>query len=80
MKQNVTFKLQDSWKFAEEEFLAITAEEWKSRCEHVIKIESDYLANEIKVDVRTEELVIALNADSSDDDLDWSENEDNYSE
>jgi hypothetical protein len=63
--RNTNFKINDTWKLAEEEFALITADQWKKRCRHVIDIEKAYMDNKQIVDVRTEELIINLTEDSS---------------
>ncbi|GJQ70770.1 hypothetical protein Trydic_g698 [Trypoxylus dichotomus] len=66
-KQNSTFKLNDTSKLAEEEFVTVTSEDWKPRCNHVITIENKYMEQEILTDVVTEELIMNPNADDSSD-------------
>jgi hypothetical protein len=56
--------LKDSPK---NEFNQITTEDWRKRCQHVIKIEDKYLENEPQIDHFEEvnELIINLEDDSS---------------
>lgn len=69
--RNVTFKLDDARMIAEEEFSKITPEDWKKRCDHVIKVEDKYMEHEVFVDnlSEVEPLIINLQ-DSSDSDCD----------
>jgi hypothetical protein len=66
-QKNVTFKLQDAERLAKNEFNQITTEDWRKRCQHVIKIEDKYLENEPQIDHFEEvnELIINLEDDSS---------------
>lgn len=73
-KLNVTFKLDDVSRLAQIEFAKITPVEWKKRCDHVIKIEDNYLENEHFVDIQTEELIINLGEDS-DSESDFSDSD-----
>jgi hypothetical protein len=74
--RNTNFKINDTWKLAEEEFALITADQWKKRCRHVIDIEKAYMDNKQIVDVRTEELIINLTEDSSVEDFSFSDDND----
>lgn len=71
-RRNVSFKFEDVESLAREEFSKISQEEWRKRCEHVVKVEDNYLSNEIIIDIHTEELIINL-GDSSDSDSDESD-------
>ena len=62
------------WRLAQIEFAKITPDEWKKRCDHVIKIEDIYLENEHFVDIQTEELIINLGEDS-DSESDFSDSD-----
>lgn len=66
-KRNVTFKLEDVRKITEEEFSHVTVEAWQNCCEHVKKIEKQYIEHEHFVDVQTEEVIINLGEDSETD-------------
>jgi hypothetical protein len=72
--KNVTFRLQDVRKLAEEKFSSITKDEWLPECKHVQEVEEKYIQNEHLVLNIAEELVIIL--ESSDSDM-GEEDEDN---
>jgi transposase len=72
-KRNTTFKLHDIWKLAEEEFASVTVEDWKSMCNHVIKIEKHYMENELMMDIQSDKIIINLNEDSSDEEGSFSD-------
>ncbi|XP_049762544.1 uncharacterized protein LOC126088446 [Schistocerca cancellata] len=61
--KNVTFKLEDVWKLAEEKFFYITVHEWEAVCRHV---EETY-ANQEKLADELEEMVIEIRASDTDD-------------
>lgn len=63
-KRNTTFKLAEVQKLAEEEFAAVTQEDWQKCCSHAQKFEKSYLENEVTVDVQTEQIIINISADS----------------
>lgn len=50
---------------AERAFQAITEEDWKNSCQHVIKIEKEYCERELTLYENIERLVINLEDDSS---------------
>ena len=52
-------------KNAEDGFKTITAERWRSFCEHVKKIEAEYWARDNLGESKVEKLVINLAVDSS---------------
>lgn len=60
---NVTFKLDDVWKLAEEKFEGIQPSEWESHCNHAIKIEEEYVRREYILD-DVEDFIININSDS----------------
>ena len=62
---NVTFKLPDVQQLAEGAFKTITAERWRSVCEHVKKIETDYWTRDNLCESEIEKCVINLEEDSS---------------
>lgn len=68
-QKNVKLCLQTVLQLAAEKFAQITPEDWKKRCEHVKKIEEDYLNREHVIDQATERFVIHVD-DSSDSDSD----------
>lgn len=67
-RRNVDFKLETVKELAENEFSAVTVDDWKKRCRTVIENEDRYLANERQIDIVTEDLIINLGEDSSSDD------------
>jgi hypothetical protein len=72
--KNVTFKLQDVRKLAEEKFSSIIKDKWLPVCKHVQETKEKYIQTEHLVDNISEELVIIL--ESSDSDMS-EEDEDN---
>ncbi|CAH1997747.1 unnamed protein product [Acanthoscelides obtectus] len=68
--RNITFTLDDAQRIAEEEFSNITPHDWKKRCDHVIKIETEYLEREDKVYAISEEFIINIGNDDTDSDSD----------
>jgi transposase len=44
--KNVTFKLRDVQQLAEENFAAVTEEEWAAVCRHVTAVEEEYMSRE----------------------------------
>lgn len=66
-KKNVTFTLDDAIKIVEEKFQTMGKDEWASRCSHVRKCEEEYLKLEQTLDTMTEQIVINLRDDSSND-------------
>ena len=62
---NVTFKLPDVQQLAEGAFKTITAERWRSVCEHVKKIETKYWTRDNLCESEIEKFVINLEEDSS---------------
>ena len=66
---NVTFK-PDVQKLTERAFKTITAERWRSVCEHVKKIEADYWTRDNLCESEIEKFVVNLEEDSSREE-DW---------
>lgn len=68
-QRNVTFKLENVKQLTEEEFKKIGVEEWKKRCDHVIKVEDKYFEREIQTDLYSEINPIVINPgeDSTDE-------------
>ncbi|XP_072401180.1 uncharacterized protein [Diabrotica undecimpunctata] len=75
-QKNVTFKLTDVQKLAEEEFTNIDANEWRKRCYHVIKKEDEYMDSEIVADNATQIAPIIINLDSDSSSTEFSSSED----
>lgn len=46
-KKNTTFKLNDVSRLAEYEFNEFTDEDWRKRCDHILKNESTYIGHEL---------------------------------
>lgn len=67
-RKNTTFKLEDVKKLLNEEFAAVTKEDWEKCCANARKYETEYWENETIVDVQTEELIINLQDSDSDSD------------
>jgi hypothetical protein len=72
---NVTFNLDDVWKIAVDKFNNVKMEEWKKICDHVTKIEDDYLQREHIVD-EVQELIIRVGYDTDSSTDFFSESED----
>jgi len=66
--KNVTFKLRDVQQLAEQNFAAVTMEEWAAVCRHAKTVEEDYMSREHEMDSIMER--ITINADDDDDDND----------
>lgn len=78
-RRNVTFQLNDVKTIAEEEFKNIDANEWKKRCDHVVKIENEYFDREVQTDMLFEINPVIISLDetgSSSSSEDDSESED----
>lgn len=78
--RNVTFKLDDVKRLAEEEFEKVTAEDWQKRCRRVIENEKQFLEREHFYDEisETNELIINLADDSDSDDYNSDSDEDDF--
>jgi len=66
--KNVTFKLQDVQQLAEQNFAAVTVEEWAAVCRHCKAVEGEYVSREHGMDSGMGR--ITINADDDDDDDD----------
>jgi hypothetical protein len=66
--KNVTFELRDVQQLAEQNFAAVTTEEWVAVCRHVKAVEEDYMSREHEMDSVMEGII--FNADYDDDDND----------
>jgi transposase len=64
--KNVMFKLRDVQQLAEQNFAAVTMEEWAAVCRHVKAVEEEYMSREHEMDGVMERLLI--NGDDDDDD------------
>jgi hypothetical protein len=63
--KNVTFKLRNVQQLAEQNFAAITLEEWAAVCRHVKAVEEEYMSTEHEMDSLMERILIS--ADDDDD-------------
>ena len=61
-----TFKLRDIQQLAEQNFAAVTKEEWAAVCRHVEAVKKEYISGEHEVDSVMERIII--NADNDNDD------------
>jgi len=68
--KNVTFKLQDVQQLAEQNFAAVTMEEWAAVCRHAKAVEEEYMSREHKMDSVMEKITINAHDDGDDDDND----------
>ncbi|KAG8287866.1 hypothetical protein J6590_028749 [Homalodisca vitripennis] len=57
---NALVMFESGKKTAKEKFDSITKDEWKTRCEHVKKVEEEYLRHERIIDDVTERCIINL--------------------
>ena len=71
--ENVTFKLRDVQKLAEQNFAAVAMEEWAAVCRHVKAVEEEYMNREHEMDRVMERIIINDKDDDDDDDDDTSE-------
>jgi hypothetical protein len=76
--RNVTFRMEDVIKLADEKFASISKDDWKLRCNHVTAIEAQYMTNEALLN-EGQEIVVHVGNDSSESDSssDTSEDGDN---
>lgn len=74
-RKNVTFNLNDAIKLLQEKVDLITADDWLSRCQKVVEIEKNYLEAENFIDNISEELIININGDSSEDCSEFSDSD-----
>ena len=65
--KNVTFKLRDVQQLAEQNFAALTMEEWAAVCRHVKAVKDKYMRREHEMDSVMERIII--NADDDNDDM-----------
>jgi plasmid maintenance system antidote protein VapI len=73
-RKNVSFRLDDAMKLAEEKFNIITKEEWSSRCNNARQCEQNYLRLEPIIDI-SEQTVVNLQNDSDNSSCSSSEEE-----
>jgi len=64
--KNVTFKLRDVQQLAEQNFAAVTMEEWAAVCRHVEAVEVEYMSREHGMDSVMERIIINPNDDNED--------------
>jgi hypothetical protein len=65
--KNVTFKLRDVQQLAEQNFAAVSMEEWAAVCRHVEAVEEEYVNRQQEMDSVMERIII--NADDDDDEM-----------
>lgn len=58
LSHNVTFNTDDVLRLCEERLSKITTDNWKTRCKHIEKIESDYFEKKAIVGNTTENIII----------------------
>jgi len=63
-RKNVSFRLDDAMKLAEEKLSLITKEEWSSRCNNAHQCEQNYLRLEPFIDDISEQIVVNLQGGS----------------
>lgn len=62
--KNTTFNFSQVQSIAEEKIASMGPEDWKRKCEHVVKVEDEYLKNEGAIDTVLESFVISLGSES----------------
>ena len=65
--KNVTFNLRDVQQLAEQNFAAVTMEEWAAVCRHVKAVEEEYMSREHEMDSVMERILINADDDDNDD-------------
>lgn len=65
--RNITFKLNDVIKLAEEKFAMITPEDWAKICTHVDKVVEEYKYKEHMFDKSYDDFRFFVNTGNSDD-------------
>jgi hypothetical protein len=70
LQKNVTFKLRDVQQLAEQNFAAVTMEEWAAVCRHDKGVEEEYMSREHEMDSVMERIIINAAAAADDDDND----------
>lgn len=78
--KNVSFKIDDVKRLCEEKFDSITKEDWAARCNHVLKIEKDYIEKEGILDTVVDNIIVNLGEDSSSSNSDFDSTADSGSE
>lgn len=68
--KNVSCNFSEVQKIAEEKMASMGQEDWIMKCEHVKKVENEYLANEGEIDGFIDSFVISLEDDSDSEDTD----------
>lgn len=71
--RNLTFRLNDAIKLAEEKFSEITKNEWENICDHVNNIATEYMIKEHLLDNATDEFQFVANTGDSDEEDDLEE-------
>ena len=66
--KNVTLRLRDVQQLAEQNFAAVTMEEWAAVCRHVKAVEEEYMSREHEMDSVMERIIINAYDDDDDDD------------
>lgn len=68
-------KISDAHQLAIEEFGKITADDWKKRCDHVLRIEEEYRSSDLRFDHITKDINMkfSVGIDSSSDESDSSD-------
>ena len=66
--KNVTFKLWDIQQLVEQNFAAVTMEEWADVCRHVKAVEEEYISREHEMNSVMERIIINANDDDDNDD------------
>jgi hypothetical protein len=74
-RKNVSFRLEDAMKLAEEKFNIITREEWSSRCNNARQCKQNYLRLEPIIDDISEQTVVNLQSNSNNSSCSSSEEE-----
>lgn len=64
-QRNVTFKLDDAMRLAEEKFNSISGEDQAAYCNKVENREDQYFAREMDIDTRTDNIIITSDSEGS---------------
>ncbi|XP_023725475.1 uncharacterized protein LOC111874314 [Cryptotermes secundus] len=64
-QRNVTFKLDDAMRLAEEKFNSISAEYWAAYCNKVENREDQSFARELDIDTRIDNIIITSDSEES---------------
>lgn len=67
---NTTFTIEDVKQLTVQKFGEITRESWQKKCDHVKKVEEDYVTSQPQIENAVENFIIQLGGETSDTDED----------